>query len=449
MNENINNINGNNSNENNENVNLNQSNEVNNSTPNIEENNINFSLHENVEEETIKTLNQEATSTTYESETSKKTKKSKIGAGRKRILSYVLVGLLCSSIGGGTAAVATYSLMNNNTQHEVNISNLPYTEANSSKDNYTKVVSSSSSGYTIPQIVEKVAPSVVGVSTVGFPSRDAFGFGYQTPQGLGSGVIFNEEGYILTNYHVVNNAKTIKVIFNDGKEHEATLINYDETHDVAVIKLKEKVDLPGIAVFGDSEALKPGEPAVAIGNPVGKELLGSVTSGIISALDRDLDARDIKFIQTDAAISPGNSGGPLVNSKGEVIGINTEKRVGQGVEGLGFAIPINQIKPLLTDLIKPILRIGITGREVTKDISEQYKLPEGIYVSDISEFSPAERAGLQRGDVITHMDGTAVKTVEDLNKIKAKYKSGDNISMIVERNGKVVKLNITLKGLGE
>jgi serine protease Do len=369
---------------------------------------------------------------------------------KNKILSYALIAILCSTFSGVGASIGTMKIMNKNSSAYSSVKNtsenVSLLNENNKKQTNMLVsnVDKSLQGLTIPQIAKKVGPAVVGVSTKGFPRSDVWGFQVPASEGMGSGIIFSDDGYILTNYHVINNAQTIKVIFNTGKEANAKLINYDQDFDVAVIKVTDNVQMPAVAEFGDSDSLEIGELCVAIGNPLGKELLGSVTDGIISALDRSIDDRDIKFIQTNAAINPGNSGGPLVNRYGEVIGINTEKSVGNGIEGLGFAIPFNQIKPKIENLVKPRLMIGIRGREVDKQISASYNLPIGIYVQDVQEFSPAERAGIKPGDVIINFDGKNVKTFDELNEIKSKHESDDIINVTVVRLNEKVKLKLQL-----
>ncbi|MCM1991040.1 trypsin-like peptidase domain-containing protein [Oceanirhabdus seepicola] len=378
----------------------------------------------------------------------KKTGRKKKGFLGKKVLAYMLSGMCIASIGGGVGAYATYSVLSDSNTKDYAVEekvNKTYSDKNVKVGNISEL---SSKEISIPQIVETVSPAVVAVSTKE-SSRQSFGM-YASPvrEGLGSGVIFNEEGYILTNYHVVDNIVSNKgkltVIFNTGEEVNAKVVNFDEEYDIAVLKITEDVKIPGVANFGDSEVLKQGEQVVAIGNPVGKELLGTVTSGIVSAINRSIGDRDIKFIQTDAAISPGNSGGPLVNSKGQVIGINTEKRVGDGVEGLGFAIPINQIKPLLNELVMPALKIGIGGRIVTPELAKEYNIPEGIFVNELNQFGPAEKSGMKIGDIIIEMDGTQIKSIEDIDSVKAKHKVGDVVEVIVDRDGERVSLKLKL-----
>jgi len=291
---------------------------------------------------------------------------------------------------------------------------------------------------SVVEIAKNVGPTVVGI--ISRVERQTF-FGIpQIAEGSGSGIIITGDGYIITNNHVVEGAKELKVILNNGKEHTATLIGTDPRTDLAVIK----IDVTSIqyATLGDSHELAVGELAVAIGNPLGNELAGSVTVGVISALNRSITVEDKKLnlIQTDAAINPGNSGGALVNSYGEVIGINTVKMSATGVEGIGFAIPINEAKPIAEDLMKngyvkgrPI--IGIGGRNVTEQDSQNYEIPVGIYVSEVSPYSSAERAGIKYGDVIIKINGISIKTIEELNQEKEKFKAGDTVSITYVRDG--------------
>lgn len=298
---------------------------------------------------------------------------------------------------------------------------------------------------TVPQVVEKVTPAVVGVSTKSLV-RDQF-FNVKEQEGLGSGFIINEEGYVVTNYHVINGAQEVKVIFSDGKEVNAKVVNYDAERDIAVIKITDDVKMPGIAQLGDSATVKAGEEVIAIGNPLGKEFSSTVTKGIVSSPNRKMSTENgnvLDYIQTDAAINPGNSGGPLINSKGEVIGINTAKKVGEDIEGIGFAIPINEVKTRLGSLSKPILKLGITARTVTPELAKENSLEEGVYVVGVQEFSPAEKAGLKIGDLIIEFGGKRVKTLEELNQSKAQYNDGDSVPVQIIRDGKKVNLNLTL-----
>ncbi|XKS12232.1 S1C family serine protease [Clostridium ljungdahlii] len=259
-------------------------------------------------------------------------------------------------------------------------------------------------------------------------------------------MIINEDGYILTNYHVIESAEKVSVIFNNKKEATAKVVNYDAGLDLAIIKVTTNEKMPAVAELGDSKNLQVGDSVVAIGNPLGKELLGTVTTGVISATSRDIKVGDNTqtYLQTDAAINPGNSGGALVNSAGQVIGINSAKIGGSGVEGIGFAIPIDTVKPKLSGLLKPILKLGIAGRDINSQLSQAYNVPEGVYVAEVQEFSAAERCGLKVGDVIQKFDGKSVKSISEINDIKATHKSGDTVEVVVNRNGSKKTLNLTL-----
>jgi len=291
-----------------------------------------------------------------------------------------------------------------------------------------------------------VGPSVVGiVSTVQYQ-----GFFSDVSSGSGSGIIFTENGYIVTNYHVIAGATSVKVVLNTGKEYEAKLIGGDEKTDLAVIKIEE-TNLPA-AVFGESTNLEAGEKVVAIGNPLGLEFAGSLTQGIISAVNRTVtvDRRTYKMIQTDAAINPGNSGGALVNEFGEVIGINSVKVSSSGVEGLGFAIPISDAKPIIEDLInfgyvkgRPL--IGLSVRYVSEQEAYYYNLPaKGLFVVEVTEGTGAAKAGIMKGDIIISCNGQEVTSSEGLNEIRDSHKAGDTITLKINRNGSAMDVSVVL-----
>ncbi|MGG7076327.1 S1C family serine protease [Clostridium sardiniense] len=301
-----------------------------------------------------------------------------------------------------------------------------------------------SSAMTTQQAFNKVAPAVVIVSTKGLMQN---GIIPQEVEGIGSGFIINEEGDILTNYHVVKGAQEVTVTLSTGEEVKAKVVNYDETQDIAMIKMQGKFKVPAVAELGDSSKLKPGEEVIAIGTPLSKDFAQTVTKGVVSAVGRTVNTetgKQVNLIQTDTAINPGNSGGPLVNSEGQVVGINTLKLAG-GAEGIGFAIPINEVKAKLDVLSKPILTLGVKVREIDKKLSKQYDIPEGIYVVEVTPFSPAEKAGIKQGDVITEFDGKKVKTLEELNAIKSTKKAGDKVSTKIIRDGKTKTVDITLE----
>lgn len=298
---------------------------------------------------------------------------------------------------------------------------------------------------SIPEVVKKVSPAVVSVSTKSIVRQWGRDFGVQ--EGIGSGFIINNEGYILTNYHVISGAQEVRIIFNDSKAVNAKIINYDSIQDIAVVKVDENVKVPGVVELGDSDKVEVGESVVAIGNPLGKEFIGTVTRGIISATNRGVEVekgRTQSFIQTDAAINPGNSGGPLINTLGQVIGINTAKITEQGVEGIGFSIPINTVKQRLTALTKPVLRIGIGAIGITNEISKSEGIPMGVYVKEVYPGSPAAKAGITVNDLITKFDGKTVTSIEEINTIKETHKAGDVVKVEILRNKKNITANLTL-----
>lgn len=308
-------------------------------------------------------------------------------------------------------------------------------------------------------VANKVLPSIVGI-TVEYKVNTLFG-GSTTAEAAGSGIIVSEDGYILTNNHVVNTSSTssyyqiteatsVKVkLYNDETEYEAKVVGSDAQTDLAVIKI-EKSGLVA-AELGDSDAVQVGEFAMAIGNPLG--LQSSISCGIISAKNREVQDSDTKttyqLIQTDAAINTGNSGGALVNADGKVIGINTLKLSGSGIEGIGFAIPINSTLSVYEELktngkiARPY--IGIGGIDIDSSKAKQYHLVEGIYIKTIDNFSAAEKAGLKIGDIIIEVDGTSVKTMNELNTIKNKHAIGEQLKLKINREGTELEITITLQ----
>lgn len=302
-------------------------------------------------------------------------------------------------------------------------------------------------GLTIPQIVEMVQPAVVTVS-VKVPASGGF-FNPQNGynESIGTGFILNEEGLIATNYHVVENGEEIKVTLYNGEEVAAKLVNYDASSDLAVLQMDEDVQVPGVVTLGDSSNLKVGESVIAIGNPLSKDFAGTVTSGIISATQREvtIGANEYSYIQTDAAINGGNSGGPLINARGEVIGINSAKIATESVEGIGFAIPINTLIDGLDALSKAQLIIGIAGRAVDEETAKANNIVPGVLVMEVQNNTPAYLAALMVGDIITEFDGQKVASVEELNKAKNAKEAGDEVMLKIYRDGEYIELKLTLK----
>ncbi|MBQ8348265.1 MAG: trypsin-like peptidase domain-containing protein [Ruminococcus sp.] len=317
---------------------------------------------------------------------------------------------------------------------------------------------------TTEEIVEKVLPSVVGIeskftiTSQGGSYYYGFGFGgNNTPStteatATGTGVVITENGYIVTNAHVIYDSEynsglseDITVVLNGEDRYEAEVIGYDRDCDLAVLKI-DKTGLTA-AEFGDSDSLKLGESVTAIGNPLGFDLMNTVTRGIVSGMNRQITINDkaMNLIQTDAAINSGNSGGPLINKYGQVIGINSSKMSASysetSIEGIGFAIPSNEVSEIIDDIMeygyvtgKP--QLGISCQDVNETISQMYNLPVGVYITDVTDGSAADEAGLRSGDVITAVDGTEVKTAEELNIEKNKHEAGDSIEITYVRSGK-------------
>lgn len=294
-----------------------------------------------------------------------------------------------------------------------------------------------------------VGPAVVGITNKAV-ARDWFNMPVER-EGVGSGVIFRDDGYIVTNQHVIAGAKDITVSLPDGRNFKGKVVGSDEMTDIAVVKI-DATGLP-TAKFGNSDDLVVGEPAIAIGNPMGLEFQGTVTSGVVSALNRTLDIseRRLKLIQTDAAISPGNSGGALVNADSEVIGINSAKIAANGVEGLAFALPINTVKDVIDQLMKngyvvrPYLGVGVFDKETAARAGYDLNADAGVYVQNVTPNSPAAAAGLQRGDLILKIGDEATNTVTDLRSAVNNHKVGDTVNVEIQRNGQPQTLKLTLQ----
>ena len=358
----------------------------------------------------------------------------------------------------GIPTIKNFILTTNSSSNKTSLeSNLSTSTDNSVN---TSLVSISNYSDTGVYVAQKVLPSVVGikveysVSSVFYRNQSN-----ATASAEGSGIIISEDGYILTNNHIINSSsnssfyeiskanKIIVSLYNDETEYEATIIGTDEQTDLAVIKI-DKTGLTS-ATLGNSDTIQVGEFAMAIGNPLGMQ--SSVSSGMISAVNRKVtsDNKTYTLIQTDTAINSGNSGGALVNSKGEVIGINTLKMSGSGIEGMGFAIPINSAKPIAEQLIEynKVKRpyIGITGRDIDEQTAKNNNLVTGIYVLNIEEFSAAEKAGIKIGDVITEFNGTKVSTMDELNDLKNSLSIGTEVTLTINRNGESKQLKLTLQ----
>ncbi|WP_195251321.1 serine protease HtrA [Romboutsia sp. 1001713B170207_170306_H8] len=347
----------------------------------------------------------------------------------------VIVAIICSAL----SSLLTIAIVRNS----IGVSN-------SGTTNSEIVVNDSGKTQNVYHAVtEKAMPSVVGITTTTISTNNRFAIPTQS-EGVGTGVVVDANGYILTNSHVVSDgeANTVNVLFNDGTTSEGKVAWYDAQLDLAIVK----VDKTGLtpAEFGDSDEVRTGDISVAIGNPLGLDLQRSVTQGIISGLDRTIETEQgtmTGLIQTDASINSGNSGGPLLNQNGQVIGINTAK-ASQG-EGLGFAIPINTAKPIVESIINSgtydKVTLGIKGADVStyeSATNQSLGVDAGVYVAEVIDDSAAKTAGVQVGDVIVKLGDTNLTGMSDLTKSLYTYSSGDSTKVVVYRGGKEITLNV-------
>lgn len=390
-----------------------------------------------------------------------KSDRPKSGFGKGVIIPFISGVVGCTVVIGtcfGVPSIRTKLIGNQTT------SSISTTNNNSTKsDGYVKQTSLENYSDTSVYAANKILPSIVGIKidyTVN--STSIFGrTGSTTATASGSGIIISEDGYILTNNHVVSSSssdsnsyyqiseatKVTVTLFNDETEYEAKIVGQDKQTDLAVIKI-EKTGLTK-AEFADSDDVKVGEFALAVGNPV--NMTSTVTTGIVSAVNRkitDSDGKTYTCIQTDAAINSGNSGGALVNAQGKVIGINTLKLSGTGIEGIGFAIPINSTTDITSQLIQysKVKRpfIGISGIDLDETTAKKYNLVVGIYVKSVEDFSSAEKGGLKSGDVIIEADGKSIKSMDELNEIKNSHQIGDTMKLKINRDGSEKEITLTL-----
>ena len=297
-------------------------------------------------------------------------------------------------------------------------------------------------GLSLQDIYDKTIGSVVSISCTG-------SYGAST----GTGVVLTSGGYVVTNAHVVQGAGSISVLLSDERSFPATLVGADTISDLAVLHIEAEGLIP--AEFGDSSVLRVGDSVVAIGDPLGMELRGTMTNGIVSAINRDVTTggRTLTLIQTNAALNSGNSGGPLINCYGQVIGINTMKMgdfaSSSGVEGLGFAIPSTTVKEIADQLIeqgyvsgRPTL--GLTGETVSAFYQFYYHLPNGMYISEIDPQSDAARKGLEAGDILISVDDTRISNMDELEALLSNYDVGDTVRIVIYRAGRQYSAQLTL-----
>ena len=363
----------------------------------------------------------------------------------------VAVAVACALVGGAGGSAMTAYLLD---QHTTNTQTQATTETTTEDENVVvnRVVHTNTGdkNLTPKEVYDMYVDSTVGITTTGTTSN-----GYWTSEftASGSGFIISEDGYIVTNHHVIEGASTVQVAMYDGTLHDATIIGSDASNDVAVLKI-EATGLHPVSI-GNSDEVAVGDQAVAIGNPLGT-LNFSMTAGYVSALNRDVGTGDvpITMLQTDVAINSGNSGGPLFDMNGNVIGITTAKYSGNTssgttIEGLGFAIPINDAMSIVNDLInygyvtgQAYLGVGINELDTTT--AKYYNLPAGVYVASVTESSCAEAAGVRQGDIITALGDQTVESYTDLASALRDHKAGETVTLTVYRSGQMVDLSVTL-----
>lgn len=382
----------------------------------------------------------------------------------------VFAGIMCAILCVGVVSLAgygTYALVSNQQDQQSAEATTEGTDEQNqssttlvlndkpSTSNSSASVDLSEGELTITERAEKVLPSTVGIVSYIQNQQSIFG----GEQSQGSGIIISADGYIVTNEHVISGATSIKVVLQDDSEYNATLVGSDERTDLAVLK----IDATGLtpAEFGNSDQMQIGEQVIAIGNPGGLELAGTVTVGYVSAVNRSItttNGNTVNCVQTDAAINPGNSGGALVNTYGQVIGINSQKIAATDYEGIGFAISINEAQPIINDLIqygyvRGRVVMGITMQMIDQTYAAIYGYQPGIGVVSVEAGSPAEEAGLVAGDIITAIDGQSITTQEELNTLLEQYSPGDTITLTVYRqsvrgDGQELSMELTFAEAG-
>lgn len=363
----------------------------------------------------------------------------KKGTG-KRVAAFCGALVLCGGIGFGGGYLGSVVANRNNAPTIITQAAAP-TGQNSTTTNANTL--------DISQVAAAATPSVVEVRTE-VVTTNSF-FGQYVTGGAGSGVIISQDGYIITNNHVISGASQITVTLNDKSQYPATLIGTDAQTDIAVLKI-DATDLPA-AIIGDSSSLVVGEFTLAVGNPLGT-LGGTVTDGIISALDRDvtIDKQTMTLLQTNAAVSPGNSGGGLFNARGELIGVVNAKSSASNVEGIGFAIPIDTAMRVAQDLIstgyvtgRPALGVSVLAITDQQTAAQYGVTRAGVYLTVVNDGSAAAQAGLQVGDMLVSVDGTVVNSTADVTSILSEHSVGDTVEVQIVRDNQMVTVNVTLQ----
>lgn len=385
----------------------------------------------------------------------KKPRQKKTGSRRRGSL--VAAALVCAILGGVGGGALTAHMTNSKwekatdelqSSFQEQIAELQNNQGTNQQSGPNAKPVSSENGLTPAQVYSQNVNSVVAISNLG--AGNQWG---QATQSSGSGFIVSEDGYILSNYHVVQNAQTLTVTLYDGTEYQAKVVGYDAVSDVALLKI-EASGLPPVTI-GSSEDLEVGEQVVAIGNPLG-ELTSTLTGGYISAKGRTINTEGtlLNMLQTDAAINAGNSGSPLFNMKGEVVGITTAKysgstNSGASIEGIGFAIPVDDVMSIFKDLkeygyVTGQAYLGVEVRDMDTSVGDIYNLPVGPYVNSVTEGGASEKAGVQAGDIIIALGDNEITNYSDLANALRHFKAGDSTTITVFRSGQKLTLDITL-----
>ncbi len=360
----------------------------------------------------------------------------------------VIIACILAAFIGASGGVAAMMYMSNDEDTPIQINRGP------SQNSSVTINVDETAASVVEAVAEKAGSSVVGIRTT--VSVEDYFYGTSTTPGEGSGVIYTTDGYIITNYHVIKGVveatsdARIDVYLDDSSEesYEATVVGYSISYDLAVIKINVE-GLPAVEI-ADSDELKIGQFVVAIGCPGGLDFMGSVTYGVISGLNRVVSSdADVKLIQTDAAINPGNSGGAMLNTSGQLIGINSSKIVSTEYEGMGFAIPVNTVVEKCDKIIskqnKPEPYIGINiSKRYTADILKYYGYPVGAVVSGVEEGSPAQKAGIERGDIITEFNGKEISSVALLSEYVSECEPNDKVTVKFYRSGRYYSTKITI-----
>ena len=380
----------------------------------------------------------------YQSEPQRPVQEMKPVKKNRMGLKITVLALCCALVGGAVGGGTVWAVSRGGSATNVNVSSRPATQVSiNTIDGKTEMSDA--------EVYAANVNSVVSINVTGTSGTNFFGQPVQTAS-AGSGFVLTEDGFIVTNYHVVKDADTVKVTMYNGDEYDAKYVGGDEDYDIAVIKV-EAADLQAVTL-GNSTLLNVGDHVLAIGNPLG-ELTFSMSGGMVSSVNRaiNVDGTPFNMIQTDASINPGNSGGPLLNQCGEVVGIVSAKYSSysdESVEGLGFAIPINDVFAMIQDImtngyVSNKAYLGATVGTMTQSMAQQYRydISEGVFIYSVEENGPAAQAGLQLGDVITKVGDTEIATFEELTAAKKSYSAGDTVTLTVYRGGQTITVELT------